>query len=324
MKMQLDELLRSVENELEHIGFEQEPQSLYEPAKYLLHIGGKRLRPVVTLMACALFSDPLRAMPQALAVEVFHNFTLMHDDIMDDAPLRRGHKTVHEKWNLNTAILSGDAMLIKAYELLAQCDAAILPELLSVFNKTALQVCEGQQYDMDFETKDHVSEAEYISMIQQKTSVLLGCAIKMGALVGGASADDAEKLYQFGLLLGTSFQIKDDLLDCFGDPEKFGKQVGGDILANKKTLLLINALNTAKGKHADELKTWIAATNFNPTEKVQAVKAIYSQLKIEEYAHTQMDYYYAKALKNLDEVSLLAEQKKPLFDFASWLMNREN
>jgi len=324
MKTQLDELLRSVELELEKVGFEHEPKTLYEPAKYLLNIGGKRLRPIVTLLGCGIFSDPLRAMPQALAVEVFHNFTLMHDDIMDDAPLRRGHKTVHEKWNLNTAILSGDAMLVKSYELLAQCDSAILPELLNVFNKTALQVCEGQQYDMDFETKDNVSEPEYISMIQQKTSVLLGCAIKMGALVGGALADDAEKLYQFGLLLGTSFQIKDDFLDCFGDPEKVGKQVGGDIIANKKTLLLIHALNTAKGKHADELKTWIAASNFDAAAKVEAVKAIYSALKIEEFANAQMDLYYTRALKNLEEVSISAQQKKPLFDFATWLMNREN
>jgi len=324
MKTQLDELLRSVELELEKVGFEHEPKTLYEPAKYLLNIGGKRLRPIVTLLGCGIFSDPLRAMPQALAVEVFHNFTLMHDDIMDDAPLRRGHKTVHEKWNLNTAILSGDAMLVKSYELLAKCDSAILPELLNVFNKTALQVCEGQQYDMDFETKDNVSEPEYISMIQQKTSVLLGCAIKMGALVGGALADDAEKLYQFGLLLGTSFQIKDDFLDCFGDPEKVGKQVGGDIIANKKTLLLIHALNTAKGKHADELKTWIAASNFDAAAKVEAVKAIYSALKIEEFANAQMDLYYTRALKNLEEVSISAQQKKPLFDFATWLMNREN
>ena len=324
MKEQLGVLLATVEKELLNVGFDQSPTSLYKPAEYLLNIGGKRLRPIVTLLGCGVFTNPLKAMPQALAVEVFHNFTLMHDDIMDDAPLRRGQETVHEKWNLNTAILSGDAMLVKSYQLLAQCEATILPELLSVFSETALQVCEGQQHDMDFETRSEVTEAEYIGMIQQKTSVLLGCAIKMGALVGGASADDAAKLYQFGLLLGTSFQIKDDLLDCFGDPEKVGKQVGGDIVSNKKTLLLIQALKTAKGDDAATLNAWINKKQFDPKEKVDAVKATYRNLEIEDFANTKMNFYFKRALKNLDDVSATPEQKKTLYAFADWLMKRDS
>lgn len=321
---QLETLLKLVETELHKLAFNKQPKSLYQPATYLLSIGGKRLRPVVTLLGCGIFSDPLKAMPQALAIEVFHNFTLMHDDIMDDAPLRRGQQTVHEKWNINTAILSGDAMFVKSYQLLAQCSPEILPAILEAFNATALQVCEGQQYDMDFENRAVVLEEEYIAMIQQKTSVLLGCALKIGALVGGASNADAEHLYQFGLLLGTSFQIKDDLLDCFGDQQKVGKQVGGDILANKKTLLLIHALKTAKGNDLDELNTWLAPRAHDASKKVLAVKALYQRLKTEEYANVQIDLYYKKALQNLDAVNVLAAQKKPLYDFAAWLIAREN
>ncbi len=321
---QLDFLLKKVEEELALVGFNNPPQSLYKPAQYLLALGGKRLRPALALLGCGVFADPLKAMPQALAVEVFHNFTLMHDDIMDDAPLRRGQQTVHEKWNVNTAILSGDAMFVKSYQLLAQCEPSILPQLLAVFSSTALQVCEGQQHDMDFENRAEVTEPEYIHMIQLKTSVLLGCALKMGAIVGGADEKDAEYLYQFGLLLGTSFQIKDDVLDCFGDQQKVGKQVGGDILANKKTLLLIHALTTAQGKVAEELNRWIANKEANPAQKVAAVKGIYQHLKTLEYANAQMDFYYKKAIENLDAVSASAQQKHTLYAFADWLMQREN
>ncbi|CAG0907532.1 unnamed protein product, partial [Cyprideis torosa] len=242
----LTQLQELVKTELKNIELAKEPKGLYEPVSYILALGGKRLRPVLTLLSCGMYSDPKRALPQALAVEVFHNFTLIHDDIMDDAPLRRGKQTVHEKWDINTAILSGDVTLVKAYQLLSDCNPTKLLALLELFNKTAVEVCEGQQLDVDFESKDDVSEEEYIRMIQLKTSVLLGCALQMGAIVGGASEEDANNLYQFGLLLGTAFQIKDDLLDCFGDPDIFGKQVGGDIIANKKTLLLIHAKNEAQ------------------------------------------------------------------------------
>lgn len=317
-------LLQYLEAALLEIGFDAEPKKLYEPANYLLQIGGKRLRPLVTLLGCSLYTDAKRAIPQALAVEVFHNFTLMHDDIMDAAPLRRGQQTVHKKWDVNTAILSGDAMFAKSFQLLANAEESALPQLMNVFSKTALEVCEGQQRDMDFETQQNVSEAEYIKMIQQKTSVLVGCALQMGAIVGGASVQDQENLYNFGLLLGTAFQIKDDWLDCFGDPQKVGKQVGGDIIANKKTLLLIHATNTATGEEKAALEKWIAATNFIETEKVEAVKSIYKKLDISAFAQQKMDDFYQKALHALSLVSVEEIKKKPLLNFAEMLMQREH
>ncbi len=314
---------KAIEQELEKTGLNAKPNSLYEPARYILALGGKRLRPILTLLACGLYADAKKAMPQAVAVEVFHNFTLMHDDIMDEAPLRRGQPTVHQKWNVNTAILSGDAMLVKAYQLLANCDAEQLPTLLKVFSQTAIGVCEGQQLDMDFETLPNVSEEEYIQMIQLKTSVLLGCALQMGAIVGGANAQDAAHLYQFGLLMGTSFQIKDDVLDCFGNPKKVGKQLGGDIISNKKTLLLIHALKNAKGAEAEILQKWMTARTFNSAEKVEAVKAIYRNVGTDAYAQTQINGYYQQAIQHLDALSLAPEKAKPLHDFAAWLLHRE-
>jgi geranylgeranyl diphosphate synthase type II len=314
---------KAIEQELGKTGFEAQPQSLYEPARYILTLGGKRLRPILTLLACGLYADAKKAMPQAVAVEVFHNFTLMHDDIMDHAPLRRGHQTVHQKWNVSTAILSGDAMLVKAYQLLADCDAEHLPALLKVFSQTAIEVCEGQQLDMDFETKPVVSEEEYIRMIQLKTSVLLGCALQLGAIVGGANDADAAHLYQFGVLMGTSFQIKDDLLDCFGNPGKVGKQVGGDIISNKKTLLLIHALKNAKGADAENLQKWLVAKNVNAAQKVEAVKAIYRNVGTEAYAQAQINAYYNQAIRHLEALSLTPEKAKPLYDFAAWLQQRE-
>ena len=315
---------KAIEQELASAGFNNEPQRLYKPTAYILNLGGKRLRPMLTLLACGLYADAKIAMPQALAVEVFHNFSLMHDDILDQAPLRRGSPTVHEKWNLNTAILSGDVMLVKAYELLAKVDSKHLPALLALFNKTAIEVCEGQQMNMDFETKEVVSEAEYIRMIQLKTSVLLGCALQMGAMVGGADEEDATNLYQFGLLMGTSFQIKDDLLDCFGDAAKVGKQVGGDIIANKKTLLLIHALQNATGKDADALHHWLNSTTFQTDEKVDAVKGIYKNIGTEAYAEHQIKEYYNQAIAHVDALHLSAEKKQPLYEFASWLLARQS
>lgn len=314
-------LLAEIENELKHVGFDQSPQTLYKPAEYLLSIGGKRLRPLLTLLSCGVFSNPLKAMPQALAVEVFHNFSLMHDDIMDDAPLRRGHETVHEKWNVNTAILSGDVMLIRAYQLLANCNNETLPKVLKAFNKMATEVCEGQQMDMDFETRDSVSEAEYIQMIQLKTSVLLGCALQLGAWVGGANDEEANHLYQFGLLLGTAFQIKDDLLDCFGDPKKFGKQVGGDIVANKKTLLLIHAKSKSRQGSLEELNYWINIQGKQHEEKIEAIKNLYIQLGTKDYAEERGREYYKMALAHLDQID--STKKQPLYQLAEQLLYRE-
>jgi geranylgeranyl diphosphate synthase type II len=322
--IELSELQEQIQKKLQTLGFDKEPQGLYEPADYILNLGGKRLRPVLAMLACGLYAKPEHAINQAMAVEVFHNFTLVHDDIMDEAPLRRGKETVHEKWGLNTAILSGDVMLIRAYQLLADCKPALLPKLLEAFNKMAVEVCEGQQMDMDFETRDNVEEEEYIRMIQLKTSVLLGCSLQMGALVGGASDADAENLYQFGLKLGTSFQIKDDWLDCFGDPQKFGKQVGGDIIANKKTLLLIKALKTAEGEDGVELKNWLASGQHQAEEKVNAVKALYTKLGVDEFAKAEIDRFYHDALTHLDALSLSAEAKKPLYTFAKWLYDRDS
>lgn len=318
--MDLHLLQDRIASELKNIGLNAEPQSLYKPAEYILELGGKRLRPLLALLSCSLYDDWQKALPQALAVEVFHNFTLMHDDIMDEAPLRRGKPTVHHKWNINTAILSGDAMLVKAYQLISQCTPNQLPQVMAAFNKMALELCEGQQRDMDFESRTHVEEAEYIQMIQQKTSVLLGCALQLGAIIGEASVADQKHLYQFGLLLGTSFQIKDDLLDCFGEAEKVGKQIGGDIIANKKTLLLIHALKNAQGDDAASLKHWLA-TNDEPEEKVAAVKVLYQNLGTKQYAEEMAAAYYQQALKHLNQVQ--ASKKEPLYFFAERLLNRD-
>jgi geranylgeranyl diphosphate synthase type II len=256
-----------------------------------------------------------------MAVELFHNFSLIHDDIMDAAPLRRGKTTVHKKWDDNVGILSGDGMLVKAYQFLAQCEPAILPEVLGTFSQTALEVCEGQQMDMDFETMDEVSAATYIQMIQFKTSVLLGCAMKVGALVGGGSKKDADALYQFALLLGTSFQIKDDYLDVYGDPEKFGKQVGGDILSNKKTLLWIEAQRRAGLQNIDFAAYAALAAN---EEKVHSFQELYKVLGVDTYAKEQIDHYYRLSLQALDAVAVPEEKLAPLKEFAAWLYSRES
>lgn len=312
---------QAIEKGLQNLGFDAAPQTLYQPANYILMLGGKRLRPALTLLACGLYADAEKALPQALAIEVFHNFTLMHDDIMDQAPLRRGQQTVHEKWNLSTAVLSGDAMLVRAYQLMAEADTKILPQLLQVFSKTAMQVCEGQQFDMDYQTQEVVSEADYIYMIQLKTSVLLGAALEIGATVGGAQTEDAQHLYQFGLLLGTSFQIKDDLLDVFGNPEKVGKQVGGDILANKKTLLLLHAMHTAKNEDATELHMWLAKDG---SEKVAAITQLYQKLGVVDYAENRALEFYNRALGHLDALQVADDKKEILHQFARWLMERQH
>lgn len=300
------------------------PKELYEPITYLMALGGKRMRPVSLLMACNLFSDDIsKAIKPALAIEMFHNFTLMHDDIMDNAPLRRGKPTVHNKWNNNVAILSGDVMLVEAYKLIMQVESSILPDVLNIFNDTAVGVCEGQQIDMNFESLHDVDEADYINMIRLKTAVLLAAALKIGSLIGGASKTDANLLYDFGINLGLAFQLHDDILDVYGDPEKFGKQVGGDILANKKTFMLIKALESAPDETQKSIRTWINV-NDSPLEKVEAITSLYDQLHVKELAEAKMAGYAEKALDCLELVKADNTRKEMLNSFVTSLSTREH
>lgn len=321
----LNELQTIISKEVSQLDFPLYPAELYEPIKYILSLGGKRMRPALLLMACDLFGgDVNKAISPALAIEVFHNFTLMHDDIMDNAPLRRGKTTVHERWNKNVAILSGDVMLIEGYKLMMQVDEHLLRPIMNIFNETAVGVCEGQQLDMEFETRDDVDIEGYITMIRLKTAVVLGGALKIGALIGGAGTEDAVLLQAFGEQLGVAFQLQDDILDVFGDPEKFGKQVGGDILSNKKTFLQIKALELADAEQAAELNHWFAGTQFNPKEKIEAVTGIYDQLNVRQYAWETMQAYADKAFRALDAINLPNQHKQYLRDFADGLMIREN
>jgi geranylgeranyl diphosphate synthase type II len=301
------------------------PAELYEPITYILSVGGKRMRPALLLMACDLFDGDVKAaLPPALAIEVFHNFTLVHDDIMDNAPLRRGKATVHEKWNANVAILSGDVMLVEAYKLMMQVNTAILRQVLEVFSNTAVGVCEGQQFDMNFEQQEQVEIKDYLNMIRLKTAVLLGGALKIGALIGGASIEDADLLCTFGEKLGTAFQLQDDILDVYGDPNKFGKQVGGDIISNKKTYLLIKALEIAPDAEKEALYSWLALTDCNPIEKVNAVTAIFDQLKVRQYTEQAMHQFTNQAFDALEKINLPNDRKQYLHNFADSLMVREN
>ncbi|OCX53535.1 isoprenyl synthetase [Mucilaginibacter sp. PPCGB 2223] len=301
-----------------------EPVELYEPIDYIMSLGGKRLRPCLLLMACDLFGgDIQKALSAAIGIEVFHNFTLMHDDIMDKAPLRRGKPTVHEKWDTNVAILSGDVMMVEANRLMMLVDDSILRPVLDAFNETATGVCEGQQIDMNFESRDRVSVDEYINMIRLKTAVLLGGLMKIGALIAGASPADAALLYNFGEQLGIAFQLQDDILDVYGDPEKFGKQVGGDILSNKKTYLLIKALELAKGGDLAQLNHWLTLTDFDAVEKVTAIKNIYARLGIREQAEAEMNKYARSAMQSFKAINLPNERKAVLKEFADQLLVRE-
>lgn len=322
---ELSDLQALISDAVNKLTFPEHPGQLYDPISYILSLGGKRMRPALLLMACELFGgDVNKAIPPALAIEVFHNFTLMHDDIMDNAPLRRGKTTVHEKWNQNVGILSGDVMLIEGYKLMMQVDDSILRQVLDIFNETAVGVCEGQQIDMEFEQQNDVRIDEYINMIRLKTAVVLGGALKIGALIGGAPAQDAALLSTFGEQLGIAFQLQDDILDVYGDPEKFGKQVGGDIISNKKTYLLIKALELAKDEDAVELSNLLTATNFDSTEKVTAVTRIYDSLNIRQYAEDAMQAYADKAFEALEQINLPDVQKQYLHDFADGLLVREN
>lgn len=322
--MMIKQLQQQVEKAIANINWVQEPTGLYQPIDYVLSLGGKRIRPVLTLLACKLFSDDEKqALSTALAVEVFHNFTLLHDDVMDRADTRRGKPTVHKKWNDNTAILSGDAMLIKAYQLLQQAPADKLPVLLDLFSKTAIEVCEGQQYDVDFENDLAVQLPQYIEMIRLKTAVLLAAALKMGAIIGGASQQDADALYHYGINLGLAFQLRDDYLDSFGDPAVFGKKIGGDICCNKKTFLMITALQTASEEQRNELLQWIGCTDATCHEqKIKAVLNIYQDLQIDIRCEEAIRAYFEKSVGSLKDVQLSDNKKDILIKFANDLMGR--
>lgn len=321
----LEDLQAIISEAVKTLDFPEYPAALYEPISYILSLGGKRMRPALLLMACDLFGgDVAEAIPPALAIEVFHNFTLMHDDIMDNAPLRRGESTVHERWNNNVGILSGDVMLIQGYKLMMQVKEHLLRPILNIFNDTAVGVCEGQQLDMEFEERDIVNIDEYLNMIRLKTAVVLGGALKIGALIGGADVKDANLLSSFGEYLGIAFQLQDDILDVYGDPEKFGKQVGGDIISNKKTYLLIKALELADQQQLVNLNSQIAAKQFDNAEKVTAVTTIYNSLNVRQYAENAMQAYTDKAFEALNAINLPEAHKQYLRNFADGLLVREN
>jgi len=314
------ELYALVEQEIANIAYTQQPEELYQPIEYIMQLGGKRLRPVLTLMANDMFGgDAQKALKAAMAIEMFHNFTLVHDDIMDNADIRRGQPTVHVKWNQTIAILSGDLMMIKATDLLCETETNDLRKLIQVFNKTAAEVCEGQQWDMNFETQSNVSEQDYLNMITLKTAVLLGCALKIGALVGGANDADAQHLYEFGKNIGVAFQLQDDILDSFGEGDKVGKKIGGDIAANKKTILLIEALNSAEGDDKEELYYWLGAKS---DEKIEAVLALYNKYNVRQKAEQLKEQYLQLAFNHLSEISLPSEKSLVLKQTAVDLMER--
>ena len=317
-------MLTLIQNYIDSLPYNRKPESLYEPVKYVLSLGGKRIRPMLMLMSYALYRDDVeRILPQAIGLETYHNYTLLHDDLMDNAEVRRGMPTVHRKWDANTAILSGDSMLVLAYQRMQKCPVEKLPAVLDVFTTTALEIGEGQQYDMEFETRDDVREDEYIEMIRLKTSVLLACAMKIGALMADAPQEDIDNLYRFGEQMGLAFQLQDDYLDVYGDPKVFGKAIGGDIVSNKKTYMLINAINKAQGEDLETLMRWIDAKEFDRSEKVKAVTAVYDRLGIGDLAKAKMEEYYAEALVALDRVTVEEERKSALRDYAAKMMKRD-
>jgi geranylgeranyl diphosphate synthase, type II len=317
----LEHLKKSIEKEIGKQTFGVEPKSLYEPIRYLMKLGGKRLRPLLVLLAYSLYKkDVKKIVKYAVAVEAFHNFTLMHDDIMDKAPLRRGKATVHHKWNVNTAILSGDVMLVRVYDMFLSLEETKLKQVLKAFNKCAAEVCEGQQWDMEFETRSKVSEAQYIEMIRLKTAVLLGFSLELGAILADAPEQDQIALREFGINIGIGFQLKDDLLDVYADGKKFGKQVGGDIIANKKTLLLILALQSAKGNQKISLTKWIGAKKFNSDKKIKAVTEIYDSLSIAPITEAKIEYYFENGFSRLSSIT---KEKTTLEVFAKELIRRQ-
>lgn len=323
--LSFDQILQTIEKEISQLQFPYPPQSLYEPIRYILSLGGKRLRPALTLMACNIFNDQVdKAITPALGLEVFHNFTLLHDDLMDEADKRRNKPTVHKVWNANTAILSGDAMLIAAYQLIGATEASYLKETLDLFTVTALEICGGQQYDMEFETRLDVSEEEYMEMIRLKTAVLLACCLKTGAIIGGASKQDAEILYNVGIHVGLAFQLQDDLLDVYGDTAVFGKATGGDILCNKKTMLLINALKQANEEQHQTLCGWMEKKEYVAAEKIEAFTSIYNELGLKQQIESKMQYHFEEAMKYLSAVQVAPEKTAILKDICTRLMYRQS
>ena len=322
--LKAEEILTKVNTFLDNIPYDRKPQSLYEPIKYVLSMGGKRIRPVLMLLAYNLFKDdPESILMPACALETYHNYTLLHDDLMDNADLRRGHQTVHRRWDANTAILSGDSMLVLAYQRMAQCSADKMQQVLTLFTETALEIGEGQQYDMDFEHRNDVREEEYIEMIRLKTSVLLACATKIGAILADASAQDADNIYRFGEQMGLAFQLQDDFLDVYGDTKVFGKAIGGDIVSNKKTYMLINAFNRADAAQRAELERWIEAKEFDAKEKIAAVTRIYNEIGIDRLAMEKIKFYFNESKKYLDAVSVAPERKAELAKYTAEMMKRQ-
>ena len=318
-----DEILNMVNEFLENLPYDRKPYSLYEPIKYVLSMGGKRIRPTLMLLGYNIFkNDPEKILMNAIALETYHNYTLLHDDLMDNADLRRGHETVHKKWDANTAILSGDSMLVLAYERMAQCDEKYLAKVLKIFTTTALEIGEGQQYDMEFETRNDVKEEEYIEMIRLKTSVLLACALKIGAVLADASEEDAENLYKFGEQIGLAFQLQDDFLDVYGDTKVFGKAIGGDILAGKKTFMLINALTHANDSQRKELEQWLAI-NDRPKEKIEAVTRLYNEIGIDRMATEKIAFYFTESHRYLEAVNVDESRKIELRRYAERMMKRQ-
>ena len=319
-----EQSLEIIHENIGKIDYPPYPEQLYAPIRYILDLGGKRARPALVLLACNLYKETVSdAIHPALAWEVFHNFTLMHDDVMDKADIRRGKPTVHKAWNENTAILSGDSMLILAYQIMAKAPADVMKSLLELFSKTAAEICEGQQLDMEFESRLDVTEEEYIEMIRLKTAVMIGACLKSGAIIGGARMVDTNLLYEFGINLGLAFQIKDDLLDIYGDSEIFGKAIGGDILCNKKTYFLVNALQLAENEDKKSLLNWLNASSYNENEKIQGITAIYDKLQLKQRAEDKMSALYEKSLLLLKKLDIPEEKKTVLYEYAKQLMERE-
>ena len=319
-----NQLLEKVNQALDHLAYDRQPQGLYAPIKYELSLGGKRLRPVLMLLTYNMYKEDVEnIMMQALGLEIYHNFTLLHDDVMDRADVRRGKPCVHKVWNDNTAILSGDTMIVDSFIRMQQCDPAHLPDVMDVFSRTALEISEGQQYDMEFESRNDVKEEEYLEMIRLKTSVLLACAVKIGALLGNATNEDAALLYDFGEKIGLAFQLQDDYLDVYGDFAVFGKRIGGDILCNKKTYLLIKAFEHANEEQRKELESWISRTEYAPQEKIDAVTRLYNEIGVRELCDQKINMFFQLAEQSLQKVSLPWEKKSQLWNYALQLMSRK-
>ncbi|MGL5562044.1 MAG: polyprenyl synthetase family protein [Tannerellaceae bacterium] len=320
-----NEILAQVESVVTHLEFNTPPKSLFDPIEYILSLGGKRVRPALTLMACNVFTDQIeKALSPAIGVEVFHNFTLLHDDLMDCADMRRGNETVHIRWSPNVAILSGDAMLIESYKLMSNAPSEYLKEVLDLFSTTATEVCAGQQFDMEFESRAQVAEDEYLEMIRLKTAVLLACALKIGAIIGGASQQDATLLYDFGINLGLAFQLQDDLLDVYGDPKVFGKSIGGDICSNKKTYMLINALNKASDTDRMHMNEWFSFKTFDKKEKIEFFTYIYDTYGIRKMAERKVAQYFDAAMLCLEKISVPSDNLSALRELSQMLMGRKS